>query len=1055
MNHRTWWDTTVFGRDEELRRLAALVRSARNGRSGALAIRGDPGIGKSTLLRAATGPDVHLLRVDGFESESTIPFAALQRLGRPLREHLPALPERQQLALRTAVGVADGPPPDLFLVGLGMLGLLAEAGRHAPIVCTVDDAHWLDPESLTVLAFVARRLEAESVALVFALRDDPRAEVALAGVPVLRLVGLDRESAVRLLASALPERLDPHAAARIAAATGGNPLALVDLARELSVRELAFVDEPIPVGTRLEAHYLRQARQAPADAQRWLIVAAADSTGNLDLITAAAAAVGTAPEAGDLAELAGLVTLGGSVRFRHPLVRAAVYNAAPGVEQRRAHAALSAAAATLGLVEQSAWHAAKATLGADEAVAARLEHAADLAGRRGGFASRATVLARAADLTPRGPTRWRRLIAAAEAALAAGAAVIARALLADIDADPAPAAEAGPAVEPARSFTSDRAADRADAYASADRAVARSAAPAADRADPGDSATADPAAVVGPTVGPADESTAADSTADACDADTAAGDRRERYTTALERAQVSVSPRSAGTAADTAAVADAAVEPARESSADRTAVTAADAAGDPGADAALDPVSRGRIVVLRATIAVFSADPVLVRATADLLGAAELFHGRDPGLEQATLLKAFEYALPAERLRQGVPLDELGRRLDAGADVADGPAAVALRGLAALVLLPYEHAVPVMRAAVDALRGLSDRELLGYGAISVALTTALWDAPARGELLVRVAETARQAGALLTLDTALWVLALTELNGGTVTRAVAYNEQVREVRRAMGYDAENVVNAALMAWTEAPREHVVAVAEGSRSAGFGGVHTSAVGALAIRDLAEGHYRDAYRRLKPLIDDPFLQVTPLQFADYAEAAVRAGRTDDARTYAAQLGRLADVNGSPWCRGVAERSRALVAPDDAAEAHYRAALDALAATDAVVELGRTHLLYGEWLRRVRRRRDARAALHAALAAFDRSGAHLFAQRALAELAAIGERPTAGPPDALDLTPRELTIARLAAAGQTNAEIAATLFISPNTVDYHLRKVFQKLGISSRRQLSERLS
>jgi DNA-binding CsgD family transcriptional regulator len=360
-----------------------------------------------------------------------------------------------------------------------------------------------------------------------------------------------------------------------------------------------------------------------------------------------------------------------------------------------------------------------------------------------------------------------------------------------------------------------------------------------------------------------------------------------------------------------------------------------------------------------------------------------------------------------------------------------------------------------MRAAVDALRGLSDRELLGYGAISVALTTALWDAPARGELLVRVAETARQAGALLTLDTALWVLALAELNGGTVTRAVAYNEQVREVRRAMGYDAENVVNAALMAWTEAPREHVVAVAEGSRAAGFDGVHTSAVGALAIRDLAEGHYRNAYRRLKPLIDDPFLQVTPLQFADYAEAAVRAGRTDDARTHAAQLARLADVNGSPWCRGVAERSRALVAPDDTAEAHYRAALDALATTDAEVELGRTHLLYGEWLRRVRRRRDARAALHAALAAFDRSGAHLFAHRALAELAAIGERPTPGPPDALDLTPRELTIARLAAAGQTNAEIAATLFISPNTVDYHLRKVFQKLGISSRRQLSERLS
>jgi DNA-binding CsgD family transcriptional regulator len=360
-----------------------------------------------------------------------------------------------------------------------------------------------------------------------------------------------------------------------------------------------------------------------------------------------------------------------------------------------------------------------------------------------------------------------------------------------------------------------------------------------------------------------------------------------------------------------------------------------------------------------------------------------------------------------------------------------------------------------MRAAVDTIRGLPADAVLTYGAISVALTTALWDGPARGELLVRYADVARQAGALLLVDTALWILALAELNGGSVARAAAYNEQVRELRRAMGYDAENVVNAALMAWTGAPREQVIAVAEGTRAAGFDGVYTSAVGALAIRDLAEGHYRDAYRKLTPLIDDPFLQVTPLQLPDYVEAAVRSGKIEVARTCAAQLARLADVNGSPWCRDVAERSLALVADDDTAEAHYRAALDTLAGTAAEVETGRTHLVYGEWLRRVRRRRDARAALHAALDAFDRGGAHLFARRARTELTALGERLAAGPPDAPDLTPREEAIARLAASGQTNAEIAATLLISPNTVDYHLRKVFQKLAISSRRQLSERLS
>lgn len=925
---------TVLGRDDELRWLAAMMRGVRNGRSGALAIRGDPGIGKSTLLRAAAAADVRVLRVDGFESESTIPFAALQRLGRPLREHVNALPERHQLALRTAAGAADGPPPDLFLVGLGVLGLFAEAGRRAPVVCAVDDAHWLDPESLTVLAFVARRLEAESVALIFALRDDSRADVTLAGIPTMRLAGLDRESAVRLLAAALPERLDPVAAARIVAATGGNPLALVDLAHELSVRELAFVDEPIPVGTRLEAHYLRQARQAPAEARRWLLVATADSTGDVDLVTAAAAVLGTAPDAGDLAELAGLVTLGSTVRFRHPLVRAAVYNAAAGADQRRAHAALSTAAADLGLVEQAAWHAAKATLGIDEAVAARLDHAADRAGKRGGFISRASVLARAADLTPSGPARWSRLLAAAEAALAAGAAEIARGLLADIDAD-------------------------------VERAAGRDAATAGD-----------------PTVA--------------------------------------------------AAVGSAATDP-----------------------TALDPVSRGRIIVLKTTIAIFTADPALTGATADLLRAAELFHGREPALEQTALMKAFEYALPAERLRQGVTLRELGQRLAAGGDIAEGSVAAVLRGLAGLILLPYDQAVPLMRAAVDTIRGLSDDEVLGYGPISVALTTALWDGPARGELLVRVADVGRSAGALLLVDSALWILALAELTGGTVARAVAYNEQVRDLRRVMGYDAENVVNAALMAWTGSPREQVIAVAEGARAAGFDGVYTSAVSALAVRDLAEGHYRDAYRKLKPLIDDPFLQVTPLLLPEYAEAAARSGKQEVARACAARLARLADVNGSPWCRGVAERSLALVAPDETAEEHFHAALDALAATDAEVERGRTHLLHGEWLRRVRRRRDARAALHAALAAFDRAGAHLFTHRVRAELAALGERLTAGQPGEPELTPREQAIARLAAAGQTNAEIGATLFISPNTVDYHLRKVFQKLGISSRRQLSERMS
>ena len=258
----------------------------------------------------------------------------------------------------------------------------------------------------------------------------------MAGVPRLRVAGLAQEAAVGLLLSSLPEPIDPAAAAQIAVATGGNPLALIDLADELSVKRLTeagLADEPIPVGPRLEAFYLRRVRLLTDDEQLWLLVAAADSTGNVDLIRAAGTALGLPASAGDAAEAAGLVELSVTVRFRHPLVRSAVYGAAPGSERRRVHAALAAAAADLGRVELEAWHAAKATLGTDAAVADRLERVADLAGQRGGGASRASVLAQASALTPEGTLKYARLVSAAEAALAAGAAQLAGSMLDEVD----------------------------------------------------------------------------------------------------------------------------------------------------------------------------------------------------------------------------------------------------------------------------------------------------------------------------------------------------------------------------------------------------------------------------------------------------------------------------------------------------------------------------------------------------------------------------------------------------------------------------------------------
>ena len=697
------------------------------------------------------------------------------------------------------------------------------------------------------------------------------------------------------------------AAARIALATGGNPLALIDLAHELSIEQLtasSLADEPLSVGRRLGEHYIRQARHLPAPVQTWLLIAAADSTGDLELIGRAARQVGVGAGAGDAADRARLVDLGRSVRFRHPLVRAAVYNAVSGTERRWVHGALSAAAADLGLSDLEAWHAAKAQIGTNAAVAERLEKVADRAGQRGGNTSRANVLAQAAELTPPGPVRDARLLGAAEAALAAGAAQIGLDLVTRLD------------------------------------------------------------------------------------------------------------------------------------------------------DTTLDPVLRCRAATVRASFALFTPDPAeLVWGTARLLDAAAAVHDLDPLLEQTTLIRAFEHCLPVERLLRGVTLVQLGERLREGVRSADGIAAVILDGLAAHILLPYTEAVPIMRRAVEALLAIEDdHELLRLGAVGVALTTALWDRRGRDACLQRAAEAARSAGSLQLLDSTLWILSLAELAGGTPRRAGAYIDQVRELRRALGYEAEHVVNAAYLAWTGAPRGQVEALADAMRQSGFGGVHASAVAALAIRDLAEGHYRDAYHRLQPMIADPFLQVTPLEYPDFVEAAVRAGRQDEALPVVARLTAMAEANGSAWTRGVALRSRALVV--DEPEMVYHEAIETLAQAGLVVDLARAELLYGEWLRRRKRRREARVQLGSAMRRLEQAGAGVFATRARTELEATGVRLTADAPNTLELTPQEANVARLAALGRTNAEISSTLFISVNTVDYHLRKVFQKLGISSRRQLADRL-
>ena len=902
----------ILGRSGELDLLHALVGGARNGRGGALLLRGDPGIGKTALLDAATAElsAVRVVRCDGYEAESAMPYATLQRIGSPFAEHVPALPTRQAAALRIAAGIDEGPPPDRYLVGLGMLSLLAAAGEFEPVVCVVDDVHLVDAESLEVLAFVARRLEAESIALLLGSRPDARVDLVASGVPMLGLAGLEQLAAVDLLNRTAAAPLDPYLATQIAEETGGNPLALIDLGREFTARQLtaaSIAPVPGPVGPRLEAHYLAQVQGIPRAAQLWLLVAAAESTGDPVIIGEAGGGLGLPTDAAAAAERAGLVSVHDTVVFRHPLVRAAVYNGMPDADRRRVHEALRAAAAAHGRADVAVWHAAAATVGTNDAVARDLERVADAAGGRGGTASRARLLTQAADLTTAGPGRDARLLAAAEAAATAGAAQLALDL--------------------------------------------------------------------------------------------------------LDRIRI-----------------------------DR-----------------IDPVSLGRVLSLRTILALFVADASgITTGAATMLRAAGLFHGLMPELEQRTLVRAFELALTAEWAMEGATLPELGQRLAAGADVTAGPRALALRALAAHILEPYEEAVPVMREAVAMLRESDDAQLLDLGHFGVALTMALWDERTCVELLERTARAARDAGLLRDLDTTLWLLGLVELVRGDPAASGRHIESVRELRRAIGYDAEQVVNASYLAWSGAPTEFVEQIAQAALAAGFAGAWTVAMTGLSIRSIADGHYRDAFERLHPLIDRPFLQVTYQQLPDYIEAGVRSGNADSVRAAAERLAVMAAASGTPWVRGVAERSAAMLAPDDAAEPRYRAAIEHLEQTTAPGELGRAHLVYGEWLRRAKRRREAREQLRLALAIFERVDAPAFAARAGRELDATGEHVTLhGPGDAAAdaLTPQEETISRLAAAGQTNAEIAAALFISVNTVDYHLRKVFRKLGVTSRRQLADR--
>ena len=426
--------TGLRGRSAECRALDRLLESARAGRSAAVVLRGEAGVGKTALLLyvAERASDCRLARVAGVESETGFAFAGLMQLlrGVPLddAEHLPA-PQRD--ALRRAFGLIDGPAPEPFLVSLAALNLLCEVAEERPLVCLIDDAQWLDPESASALSFVARRIAAEGVAMVFAVRE-PSAEQELDGLPELVLGGLGDTDARVLLGMAVPGGLDEEVRERILAETRGNPLALLELSRGLTPAELAggfgLPAEPELSG-RIEQTFLRRVQALSPETQRALVVAAAETVGDATVIAEAAGRLGVGTVGLIAAEDAGLVELGRRVRFRHPLVRSAAYRAATPHERRQAHEALASATDPERDPDRRAWHLAHAAAGPDESVAAELERSASRAAARGGVAAAAAFLERAAELSPDPARRGTRALAAARLKLDAGALEAAERLL--------------------------------------------------------------------------------------------------------------------------------------------------------------------------------------------------------------------------------------------------------------------------------------------------------------------------------------------------------------------------------------------------------------------------------------------------------------------------------------------------------------------------------------------------------------------------------------------------------------------------------------------------
>jgi DNA-binding CsgD family transcriptional regulator len=899
------------GRRSECDRLNSLVAAAKAGRSQVLVLRGEAGIGKTALLefvleRAA---GCRVARAAGVESEMELAFSGLHQLCSPYLDRLSKLPAPQQDALSVAFGLRAGSPPDRYLVGLTVLNLLSEVAEERPLICVVDDAQWLDQASAQTLEFIARRLAAEPVAMVFAVRE-PDAGPRFAELPELVVPGLGGNDAATLLESALTGVLDLRVRDRILAECHGNPLALLELPRGLSPVELAFGgDAGTTAGSlvhRLEQGFLRQARSLPEQSRRLLLTAAAEPIGDVQLLRRAVERLGIDMDAATAAETAGLIELRDRVRFRHPLVRSAVYGSATRAERRQVHRALADVTDPDLDPDRRAWHRARATVRADEAVAADLERSADRALARGGVAAAAAFLDQAATLTPDPARRALRSLDAARAKVTAGAFPDASGLLA--------AAEVGP----------------------------------------------------------------------------------------------------------------------------------------------LGAAERARIELLEAQLSF--AQNGGNEALPLLLAAARRLEPLDGQLARDTYLDALSAALFAGRLATGPDARTVAHAVRA-APRADPPRKgdTLLDGLAVLCTDGYAAAAPLLRRAAQAFATdeLAMDEALGSAWLAAAAAASLWDDVHWDVLTRRHLEFARSAGALSALPLALNTRTVVHLFTGDLAAATSLVEETRsvtEVTRSTLAPYGEIGLLALRGDPERAEPVIQDCLDDVLARGEGVGVNMALWARAVLSNGLGRYREALAAAREAAADP-LELGPPKWAlvELVEAGVRAGDVRAAAAAVDHLAAMTDASGTEWALGVHAGRRALLHQGTTAEELYREAIDRLAGTTVRVELARTELLYGEWLRREGRRVDARAELRTAYEAFSAMGVEAFAERAWHELRATGEtvrKRTVENPAAL--TAQEAHIARLAAHGLTNPQIGAALYISPRTVEWHLRKIFAKLEISTRREL-----